>query len=73
MKQHHAQSLKGYGGYTTEQMEAIVQRAHRERAKAIGDFLAWLFKRRDPQSSGSLALIPAPATASGNDRHWRQK
>lgn len=40
------QSLIGYGGYTPEQLHAIVQRAHRERARAVGEFFSGLFKRR---------------------------
>jgi hypothetical protein len=40
-------TLVGYGGYTPEELHAIVQRAHRERAQAMREFFAWLFSRRN--------------------------
>jgi hypothetical protein len=38
--------LIGYGGYTPEDLHAIVQRAHRERTQAMREFFAWAFSRR---------------------------
>jgi hypothetical protein len=36
----------GYGDDTSEELHAIVQRAHRERAQAMREFFMWLFARR---------------------------
>ena len=38
--------LVGYGGYTPAERHAIVQRAHRERTKAVREFFTWVFSRR---------------------------
>lgn len=38
-------TLIGYGGYTPEELHAIVRRAHRERARAMREFLTWVFAR----------------------------
>jgi hypothetical protein len=53
------QALVGYGGYTSEEMQAIVRRAHAERAKALREMfaglLAWRRKaaeRRDAADAG---------------------
>ena len=35
-----------YGDYTSEELHAIVQRAHRERAQALRELIASLFARR---------------------------
>jgi hypothetical protein len=52
-------SLIGYGGYTPEELQVIVRRAHAERAKALrqmfAGLLAWRRKaaeRRDAADAG---------------------
>ena len=53
------QALVGYGGYTPEEMQVIVRRAHAERAKALrqvfAGLLAWrrnATERRDAADAG---------------------
>jgi hypothetical protein len=40
------QPLVGYGGYTPEEMQVIVRRAHAERAKALREMFAGLLAWR---------------------------
>ena len=40
------QPLVGYGGYTPEELQAIVRRAHAERAKVVREMFAALFPRQ---------------------------
>jgi hypothetical protein len=42
----HPSSLVGYGGYTAEQHQMIVRRAHMQRLQAMREFFTWLFARR---------------------------
>jgi hypothetical protein len=57
------QPLIGYGGYTPEQLQRIVQRAHAERAKALREFfsalLAWRWNRaeRRPATPQQAAAV----------------
>jgi hypothetical protein len=47
------QPLVGYGGYTAEQLQGIIRRAHAERAKALREFfsalLAWRWNGAQPR------------------------
>jgi hypothetical protein len=56
------QPLVGYGGYTPEQYQMIVRRAHAERAEVLRQFfrslLAWRGKVAQPRASD-----PQPAAA----------
>jgi hypothetical protein len=49
------QPLVGYGGYTPEQYQRIIRRAHAERAKALHEFfsalLAWRWNRAERQAA----------------------
>jgi hypothetical protein len=38
--------LAGYGGLTPEAVREIIERAHRERQRALRQFFARLFRRR---------------------------
>ena len=55
------QPLVGYGGYTPEELQRIVRRAHAERAKVLREFfsalLAWRWNRpeRRPASPQQAA------------------
>jgi hypothetical protein len=42
----HPSSLVGYGGYTAEEHQMIVRRAHMQRLQAMRDFFTWLFAPR---------------------------
>ena len=57
------QSLIGYGGYTPEQLQAIVRRAHGERARALRELssalLAW---RKTAAQHAVPGANPPPAT-----------
>ena len=50
-----AQPLVGYGGYTSEQYQAIIRRAHAERAEVLRQFflglLTWRWKAVQPHAS----------------------
>jgi hypothetical protein len=57
------QALVGYGGYTPEEMQAIVRRAHAERAKALrqmfADLLAWRRKAAERRQAANAGLKTA--------------
>ena len=57
------QALVGYGGYTPEEMQAIVRRAHAERAKALrqmfADLLAWRRKAAERRHAANASLKTA--------------
>ncbi len=35
----------GYGGFSPEELQLIVRRAHRQRTQALREFFVWLFTR----------------------------
>jgi hypothetical protein len=50
------QPLIGYGGYTPEELQLIVRRAHAERTKVLREFVASLFAwRRKAAERGHAA------------------
>ena len=57
------QSLIGYGGYTPEELQVIVRRAHAERAKALrqmfADLLAWRPKAAERRQAANVSLKTA--------------
>jgi hypothetical protein len=57
------QPLIGYGGYTPEELQAIVRRAHAERAKVLREFvaalLAWRRKGAERRQAADAALKTA--------------
>jgi hypothetical protein len=54
------QSLIGYGGYTPEELQVIVRRAHAERAKALREMfaglLAWRRKASEHRRAANAGL-----------------
>jgi hypothetical protein len=55
--------LVGFGGYTPEEMHAIVRRAHRQRAQAMRAFFTWLFARRGRTAQATKAPAHIDAMA----------
>ena len=57
------QRLIGYGGYTPEELQAIMRRAHAERAKALrqmfADLLAWRRKAAERRQAANAGLKTA--------------
>ena len=57
------QRLIGYGGYTPEELQAIMRRAHAERAKALrqmfADLLAWRRKAAERRQAANASLKTA--------------
>ena len=57
------QSLVGYGGYTPEELQMIVRRAHAERAKALrqmfAGLLAWRRKAAERRDAANADLKAA--------------
>ena len=57
------QALVGYGGYTPEEVHAIVRRAHAERAKALrqmfAGLLAWRRKAAERLDAADAGLKTA--------------
>ena len=57
------QRLIGYGGYTPEELQAIMRRAHAERAKALrqmfADLLAWRRKAAERRQAANASLKAA--------------
>jgi hypothetical protein len=57
------QRLIGYGGHTPEELQAIVRRAHAERAKALrqmfAGLLAWRRKAAERRQAADASLKPA--------------
>jgi len=58
------QSLIGYGGYTPEELQVIVRRAHVERAKALRQMLASLLAWRQRAAERRHTAHPALETAA---------
>ena len=56
-------SLIGYGGYTPEELQVIVRRAHAERAKALREMfaalLAWRRKAAERRDAANADLNAA--------------
>jgi len=57
------QPLIGYGGYTPEELQVIVRRAHAERAKAVREMwaalLAWRRRATERRHAADAALKTA--------------
>ena len=57
------QPLIGYGGYTPEELQVIVRRAHAERAKALREMfaalLAWRRNAAERRQAANAALKTA--------------
>ncbi len=57
------QPLIGYGGYTPEELQVIVRRAHAERAKAVREMwaalLAWRRRAAERRHAADAALKTA--------------
>ena len=57
------QPLIGYGGYTPEELQVIVRRAHAERAKALREMfaalLAWRRRAAERRHATDAALKTA--------------
>jgi len=57
------QPLVGYGGYTPEELQMIVRRAHAERAKALrqmfAGLLAWRQKAAESRDAANADLKAA--------------
>jgi hypothetical protein len=57
------QPLIGYGGYTPEELQVIVRRAHAERAKALREMfaalLAWRRRAAERRQAADAALKTA--------------
>jgi hypothetical protein len=57
------QSLIGYGGYTPEELQMIVRRAHAERAKALrqmfAGLLAWRRNAVERREAANVSLKTA--------------
>jgi hypothetical protein len=56
-------SLVGYGGYTPEELQTIVRRAHQGRAEAMREFFGWLFRRRKATAEATKQPAPIDAVA----------
>ena len=60
------QSLIGYGGYTPEELQVIVRRAHAERTKVVGEMFAALFAWRRKAARARHAGHAALETATSH-------
>jgi hypothetical protein len=60
------QPLIGYGGYTPEEFQVIVRRAHAERAKVVREMVAALFAWRRKAAGARHAGHAALETATSH-------